>query len=544
MLTRDLKFSSTIVLPLYMLLFCLPDRVASRSKESFISGKQNVTILTSNAFELKQILPALPTVPASDDGSSMDSSISMILAEHRTRRPDILYKFRQYKGGWNITNKHYWASVGFTGVPGLILAVLWFTAFGLAFFVHYCCSQIIKGEQQYLQILNGISLLLIILFTCASVVGCILLSLGQDKFHHEMSHSIDFVVKQSDFTVEKLRNVKGYLADAKIMNVSQIFIPEDEQQQISELNEKLLMVTAEFEEKITHDADKLKRSLNALQDALVVVTGAMLLLVIIGLPLAALGFRNIICTLIFIGWLLAAVTFILCGAFIVLNNAIADTCVAMEEWAVNPTAYTNIDHILSCVNQSITNQTLYRSKQVTNDLLNIVNQVIGNVANADVPPNNPAYYNQSGPQLPELCRPFHLIHNKQQCVANFTSASQVWKNYICTISNGVCITPGRLTPDLYAQLVAAVNVSYGLKHFTPFLLDLIDCKFVHEMFTVIVHFYCPHLQLHTKWVYIGLALISVGVILSLIFWIIYIQQMHHNGQYLMPCENKSIRNHL
>lgn len=33
----------------------------------------------------------------------------LLLASNRTKRPDILNHFRQYQGGWDITNKHYWA---------------------------------------------------------------------------------------------------------------------------------------------------------------------------------------------------------------------------------------------------------------------------------------------------------------------------------------------------------------------------------------------------------------------------------------------------
>lgn len=34
---------------------------------------------------------------------------SLILAAERTNRPDILDGFKHYSGGWNITDKHYWA---------------------------------------------------------------------------------------------------------------------------------------------------------------------------------------------------------------------------------------------------------------------------------------------------------------------------------------------------------------------------------------------------------------------------------------------------
>lgn len=34
---------------------------------------------------------------------------TLVLAANRTNRPDILQRFRRYKGGWDIANRHYWA---------------------------------------------------------------------------------------------------------------------------------------------------------------------------------------------------------------------------------------------------------------------------------------------------------------------------------------------------------------------------------------------------------------------------------------------------
>lgn len=99
---------------------------------------------------------------------------------------------------------------------------------------------------------------------------------------------------------------------------------------------------------------------------------------------------------------------------------------------------------------------------------------------------------------------------------------QVWKNYICDVSaSGACITPGRVTPDIYGQLVAAVNESYALEHYAPPLLSFQDCNFVRDTFQNITSSYCPPLGHHLKIVNAGLALISVGVLLCLVLWIMY-----------------------
>lgn len=99
---------------------------------------------------------------------------------------------------------------------------------------------------------------------------------------------------------------------------------------------------------------------------------------------------------------------------------------------------------------------------------------------------------------------------------------QVWQNYTCTVSeSGTCTSPGRITPDIYSELVAAVNVSYALNRYAPLLLSLQDCNFVRQTFNSITTFYCPDLKHGLTIVNAGLALISVGVMLCLVFWIIF-----------------------
>lgn len=100
--------------------------------------------------------------------------------------------------------------------------------------------------------------------------------------------------------------------------------------------------------------------------------------------------------------------------------------------------------------------------------------------------------------------------------------TQVWKNFTCQVSEiGMCVTPGRVTPVLYAQLVGAVKESYALQHYTPPLLSFQDCNFVRDAFQVITKHYCPVLEHNLKMVDAGLGLISVGVMLCLILWTLY-----------------------
>ncbi|KAL0424665.1 UNVERIFIED_CONTAM: hypothetical protein Sradi_1001300 [Sesamum radiatum] len=415
-------------------------------------------------------------------GPAIDVS-TLVLAANRTKRPDILSGFHKYRGGWDIANKHYWAF--HASIPP-------------------DCSLDLSVTR----------------------IGCILLSVGQVEFHGETLDTLNYVVNQSEYTVQTLRNVTEYLSLAKTVSVAQIFLPSDVEADIDRLNVDLNTAADTLEETTDDNSSKIRKVFNAVRSALITVAAVMLLISILGLVLSISGHQHAIHIFIISGWLLVAVTFILCGVFVILDNAISDTCMAMGEWVENPHAETALSNILPCVDQRTTNQTLFKSKQVINDIANMVNGFVGSVANSNPPPQaSSSYYNQSGPLIPALCYPYDSQLQDRTCSAqelSMENASLVWQNYTCTVSaNGLCSSVGRLTPNMYTELVAAVNVSYALEHYAPPLLNLQNCNFVRDTFRNITSSYCPPLEHYLGLVNAGLALISVGVMLSLALWILY-----------------------
>ena len=105
---------------------------------------------------------------------------------------------------------------------------------------------------------------------------------------------------------------------------------------------------------------------------------------------------------------------------------------------------------------------------------------------------------------------------------------QVWSTHVCQASAaGICITTGRLTPTVYNQMMAGVNVGIALNNYGPFLVELEDCTFVRETFSEIYRDHCPGLQQYSRWIYVGLVMVSISVMLSLVFWVIYGRERRH-----------------
>ncbi|CAI0542617.1 unnamed protein product, partial [Linum tenue] len=271
----------------------------------------------------------------------------------------------------------------------------------------------------------------------------------------------------------------------------------------------------------------------AMRLALVILAAVMLALAFLGFLFSILGMTCLVYFLVILGWILVAGTFILCGVFLLLHNVVADTCVAMDDWVQHPTAKTAMDDFIPCVDNATAQETLVQSKQVSFQLVNIVDNVLANFSNRDFPPQlgPPLNYNQSGPLVPVLCNPFNSDLTVKDCApgeVGYHNATEAWKAYVCQVSStGICTTPGRLTPSLYSQMASAVNVSYGLYRYGPFLVELEDCTFARRTFTDISNSYCPHLRRYTQWIYVGLVVVSAAVMLSLIFWVVYARERRH-----------------
>lgn len=75
--------------------------------------------------------------------------------------------------------------------------------------------------------------------------------------------TLKYVVNQSDYTEQTLRNVTQYLLLAKTVNVAQIFLPSDVKDDIDRLNGDLTSAADKLEEKTNENSGKIRRVFNS-----------------------------------------------------------------------------------------------------------------------------------------------------------------------------------------------------------------------------------------------------------------------------------------
>ncbi|KAG8043704.1 hypothetical protein GUJ93_ZPchr0458g22881 [Zizania palustris] len=464
---------------------------------------------------------------------------SLALAAARTHRSDPLANLTMYSGGWNISDQHYWASVAYTAVPLFLAAILWFVVFGIALLIISCCCCFCRSKiNTYSPAAYFSSLVLLIIFTLATISGCVILHCGQELFHSTTINTVDYVVGQGNLTVDNLRNFSRSLAAAKNIGVAQTFLPVDEQQRIDVIEEKLNSSANELSTRALENSNKIKNVVNNTQCTLMAIAAVMLGLAVLGFLFSILGLQILVSLLVMAGWVVLAGTIMMSAIFLLLHNVVADTCVAMDDWVTHPQAHTALDDILPCVDVATANESMYRSQEVTAQLVALVNNVIVNISNRDFPPSlRPLYFNQSGPLMPTLCDPFNPDMSPRACApgeVTFDSAPVEWKKFECQTTgppgSELCTTEGRVTPAAYEQMTAAASISQGLYQYGPFLTQLQDCTFVRETFTAISDNNCPGLELYSRHVHLGLLVISIAVMMSIVFWMLHTRQQRRRSR--------------
>ncbi|KAJ7951955.1 putative Transmembrane protein [Quillaja saponaria] len=468
---------------------------------------------------------------------------TLILAANRTHRIDPLKKFSYYDGGWDITNKNYFSSLAYTSVPLFVTAVIWFLLVGLCFviflFCYCCCCCFCRRKRRnygYSRVAYAVSLVFLILLTGIAIYGSVVLYTAQGKFQTSTSNVIKFLISQANTTLQNLKGVLISLVAAKQVGIGQYILPLELMQNIDIVG-KLANSSAILNNIQTEASTKaVDHFLKAVRNSFQTVTALMLLFSFSGFVLSAFGLRLLVYILLILGWILVTGNYILSALSLLVHNAVADTCVAMDEWVEHPAVHSALSKLLPCMDSTTAQEIFSTNKNVTFQLVNTVNAFIIHVANNDVPVMAQSiHYNQSGPLVPILCNPYNPDMTDRKCATDevdSSNATKAWQRYACNVSaSGYCTTTGRLTPTLYSQMATAANVSSAMYQHVPFLVGLLDCTFVHETFSKISKDHCPGLRHQSYKIYTGLVMVSVAVMFSLIFWLIFVRERHHQTSY-------------
>lgn len=461
-----------------------------------------------NAFERRRLLQTQP------------SSNTRLLAVRGDRR-DPLNSFHKYRGGYDVKNKHYWASAIYTGVYGFAIGVAWLLLGALltllACFKLCCCRREKTAEPRssFYYWLPRILVLLLSLFA----IGCIItLFIRNRQFHTQAFRVRDSISSSADEATGAVRNVSSTLSRVDTLV---------RQYNIAGLNQIGTTVTSlnQQADKITNEVNSnirtYNRLINGIEIALIVILAVALFLVVLGLIAAIAGWRTIFFLVILLGWLLTALVWILFGLFFAVNNITSDTCQAFGEYLQAP-ANTTLDDLLPCVDLNTASSASSLARQGVDNIILQANNVVTQIRQASAQVGGNA-------SLPNVCDPIGPAPTytyTSQCPSGTVPIGQlpqVVQPYVCTVEplSNECLAAGRVVTPTQNRTIGDLSESgQSLVNIIPTVTSLTNCSFVYNTFNALVTERCSPAKQSLRNLWIPLLLLSIAMTLLSAAWIL------------------------
>ncbi|KAG7018418.1 hypothetical protein SDJN02_20286, partial [Cucurbita argyrosperma subsp. argyrosperma] len=159
-----------------------------------------------------------------DDGRDLvprNDGFEAIMEEDDTVRDDPLNHFNKYRGGYNITNKHYWSSTIFTGAAGYGIGVAWLVCgmvYGAILAATQSCGKARgkgkgKGRINYGHKFYLWTIILAAFFTILAIVGCGVVIGGSSKFDREAKNIVKIVIETANGASDTIQDTTSAMKD-------------------------------------------------------------------------------------------------------------------------------------------------------------------------------------------------------------------------------------------------------------------------------------------------------------------------------------------
>lgn len=475
---------------------------------------------------------APPQVQAESKLIQANNASEPMRQSDNTVRVDPLDNFNKYRGGFNLTNKHYWSSTVFTGVHGYALGVLWllcgilYGCFLLA--TRLCCKNRKSGKLKKRQLCHKQCYLwqwhifLAIFFTLFAIVAFGLVLGGNARFHSQAKSVVNIIITTADEasgtiynTTEAMKEMRNNLDSTGNTVVSSF---------LTSTSQKLDTGAADIE----RQAKKNRRLIDkGLKLVYIVTTVAISLNLVAVIALSVSGFlklQRLVYMLIILCWFLTVLCWIFFGLYFFLAEFSSDTCTALENFQQNPNN-NSLSSILPC-------DELLSAKSVLNDvgagIYSLVNVLNANISSAQ---------GTSSQSIEYVCNPFseppEYNYQPENCPANSVRIGdipKVLRELSCSdASNGTCEN-GVLISDSGYKLVELYTSSIqNLLNSYPGMESLVECQTVKDAFSEILVKHCKPLKRYVKMVWAAMVFLATLVVLLVLLWTTQAnhEQNHH-----------------
>ncbi|KAJ0977129.1 hypothetical protein J5N97_012603 [Dioscorea zingiberensis] len=443
----------------------------------------------------------------------------------QTERIDPLDGFKKYKGGYNITNKHYWSSAIFTGKYGYIIGALWLI-FGIVYAVILLIKAICFTDKRRNRIrlprTNRYSfwrILSVFVFTVLAIVAAGVVLGGSSKFHSTAKTVKNIVVRTAEEASGTIYNVTN--AVKAMQDDTELYGNLDGSTRLNVTSRRLNDEADNIQRKAIKNMRLVNKGLKILK-VVTIVTVTLNMVVV----LALLGELIIVC------WLLTFLFWLSFGLYYFLNKFAGDTCTALEEYQQDPQNST-LGSILPC--QLSAKSVLRDTGAGIHDIIDQVNANISTLQSLSLP----------GVQY--VCNPFSgppdYTYQPANCSSNTIQIGdipQVLKRYTCSNNgSGYCVGEFISQTDYNRALVYTSSIQNILNTF-PGIERLVDCRLVKDAFSEVLVNHCKPLKKYVHMTWAALATLSTVMVILIVAWLF---EACYGDRGQKHCSNNSVEHH-
>ncbi|KAI3692712.1 hypothetical protein L6452_32534 [Arctium lappa] len=434
-----------------------------------------------------------------------------------TVRPDPLESLRKYRGGYDITNIHYWSSTAYTGIAGYVLGALWLlcgVVFGVFLVATTCCKRNRKLKRQkkkphchkqyYLW-----HILLASIFTLLAIVGTGLVLGGNAKFHSRADTIIDIIIDTADEASETIYNTTGAMKMTRT-NLQGTNVDASTTRFLESTSRQLDSTADDIQRQARKNRHKIDLGLRILYVVSTVIFSLNLVAVIALTVVGVIKIRRALHIFIVLCWLITVLCWVFFGAYFFLSRFAGDTCTALQGFQQDP--YNNsLSSILPC-------DQLLSAESVLNDVsagvYDLVNKVNANISRIQQDSSFGVCNPFSGP--PEYN---YQPNNCSENQIRIGDIPELLRLITCVDpANGICNGGIPISGNDFKTVVAYTSSIQILLNSYPGMESLVNCQTVKDAFSEILEDHCKPVKRDVKIVWAGLIFLSIVMVFLVVTW--------------------------
>ncbi|XP_039032014.1 uncharacterized protein LOC120166920 [Hibiscus syriacus] len=423
--------------------------------------------------------------------------------ERIIKRPDPLRHLKDYKGFFNVTNKHYRASTAFTGIHGYAMAGVW-TLCGACLGIFMIFKNSLRSNESssswFTVHLENYFLLLLILFLLLTLLAIVAAS---------------FVIAANQISLQRTKELKNTLVHGGLdvaLSIRKIITAMTRMQYLllpydQHTSEKLNVTTHRLgkESRTIHDFIRgHKHSLDvAVHIPYIAHLGVAivnLLLLVSALVLLLLHWHPGLIFIILLCWILTVVCWVLTGFDFFLHTFAEDTCSTFEDFVQEP-HNNSLTSILPCMNSTKSENLNAKIDEVC-EKMGINEQsfeMLGGFRMICDPFTGPPSYSYE----PEACAEDAIPIGKiPDIISRFTCYKEN--------STKACIDDGKFIPEDTSDKALAYSYTVeSLLDVYPDLQNLTECVMVKNTFSKISLNQCRPFSKSLFWQWASMLSLSI-----------------------------------